>query len=125
MFTINELLDELAKYPSDALVKFDFGAYPSRIISWRGSYDEPSLDDSQELITVALLRGLLEEAMSGETLYHGYKGGDYAFNGDQILWADSYGRYCCRAITKVSFEFDTTESIHKTVILHTEFKGFN
>jgi hypothetical protein len=118
--TINELLNELAKYPSNALVKFDFGAYPSEIISWKGGNDEPSLAcSSLNLITVALLKELLEEAISGEKFYRGYRGGDYNFDGDQILWADSYGSYCSRVITKVSFEFDATESIHKTVILQT------
>lgn len=105
---VREALIDLSISDADDIeVKFDFGAFPSHIISWLGSYDEPSLDnDSLHSITISNLIKILDEALGGLKTYRGYKGGEYTFTSNQVLWADSYGTCGERSIEYVIMNSD-------------------
>lgn len=116
-FTIKDLIEALSVFDAEAIVKFDFGSYPTRVISWRGSYDEPSLDnDIVEKKTVEQLIKNLKEAISG-LRFRAYKGGYVDFNSAQKLWADCNGRCSERIISHLSFD-----AAKDMVIIHTLFE---
>lgn len=82
------------KYSSEAYVCFDFpSVVPTGIGSWRGSYDELSLDfDMQkdaETMPVTKFFNLLKGAMGNS--FTGYKGGEYTMDKNTPIWVDNYG----------------------------------
>ena len=112
--TINEILGVLRRASPCSRVYFAFGrCVPTRVASWRGSYDEPALGWQpagysgciEKYPTVADLIDELEQAISGLP-YTGWKGGEYWYNGDNT------GDCSCT-------EIDRIEALDWGVILHT------
>lgn len=88
----------IEKYEDEAYVCFDFEyAYPTDLISWRGSYAELSLtftfpdhsDKNTEPLTVTAFLELLKGAI-GKT-YTGYKGGEFVMGRQTPIWVANYG----------------------------------
>ena len=89
---LGDIINRLEELPADFPILYDFEhAVPLAFISWRGSYDELSLEpcDAPHPQTVGTLLELAKQA-DGET-FTGYKGGDYAMDRDTPVWADPYG----------------------------------
>lgn len=99
-------------------VKFDFGAFPLAICSWRGAYDEPTLTNSQEPITAAELVTVLEEALIHKKEFRGYKGGYFSYTADQLLWSDPYGMCLERHISEIQVLEE-----ENTILLLTSFES--
>ena len=104
--SLGELMDKIKPLINDEIkVVYDFcGAFPTSIDSWRGSYDELSLnhingEDTAKKLTGNEFHALLEQAI-GAT-YQGYKGGEYIMSKDTPVWVDSYGKYTETAIVGV------------------------
>jgi hypothetical protein len=99
---IDQMLEQLSYCRPEAEVIFDFcGLRPTKVDSWRGSYDMPAVGWTREgTITVADFVSELKEAISG-IKYPGYKGGLYTFDRTQELHVDNYGEYTETIITKV------------------------
>lgn len=98
---LGELIDTLATLPKTLRVRFDFGAVPTHLVSWRGSYDELTLDSDHDAPepTVAVLLRDARRADGGT--FHGYKGGDFTMDRHTPVWADPWGEYLSRAITGI------------------------
>lgn len=75
-------------------------------ISWRGSYDKPSMDITEPYSVsdsdVAQLLDILDELTTEE--FYGYKGGEYRFDVTDELWADSYGNADCKGFVDIKLE---------------------
>lgn len=104
-YTINKVLECLREANLDATVTFSFGnCKPTKVDSWRGIYSEPALGFSSDIydpnVTAESLISELEKSISGET-YHGYKGGEFKFSGNDQLHIDSYGEYSETEIDKI------------------------
>lgn len=87
-------IETLEALPLTATVVFDNGSVPSRLISWRGRYNELSLDhvdDGSPPPTVGDLLRDAKQALGGT--FEGYKGGDYTMGPDTPIWADPWGEY--------------------------------
>jgi hypothetical protein len=102
MKTINEVLTVLRTAKPDIRVYFfPLGCIPTTVNSWRGVYAEPALGwrpagySASEIITtyptVKSLIAELEEATTRS--YSGWKGGDYFYDGNEVLHIDNYGDY--------------------------------
>lgn len=121
MMTINGLIRELNRAKPDFRVYFSFcNCVPTKIQSWRGIYDDPAIGwqpsgysgHVEEYPTVSSLISELEKAKDGR-LYEGWKGGDYSYNGDEILHVDNPGDYTNTEITHIEIkDFE--------VIIHTQ-----
>lgn len=95
---LGELIDTLKALPPTHDVKFDNGRVPTDICSWRGSYDELTIDSEPgaDRMSVKALLSLAKSA-DGDT-FTGYKGGEYVMNRDTPVWADPYGECHCYGI---------------------------
>lgn len=84
--------------------------YCGHLISWRGVYAECSLDWDDEdysQMTVQKLKAQVDDALAGHPL-EGYKGGDFVMDGDTPVWADPYGKYNGRIITRARDDIGST-----------------
>lgn len=86
------------------LVYFDFPeARPTRLMSWRGAYEELALgftwNEEAEYPTVTELLEDLRGAI-GKT-FTGYKGGDFVMGKTTPIWVANYGRSDNTAIVEV------------------------
>lgn len=95
--TIQELRSALDNFAGRERVMYDrFGLYAYRLGSWRGRYAEPAIGWTEyhskldDLITVEALKRELDDALRGAT-YVAWKGGEFSFRGDQVLWVDRPG----------------------------------
>lgn len=96
---INELRDIHNLEKSDPLWVEDINGNNAPLgtpISWRGSYNLPSMDISKDWMhsvdtVVSDFDHFYDYATSAE--FFGYKGGQYLFTGDMPLWSDSEGMY--------------------------------
>lgn len=77
--------------------------YCCGLISWRGVYAEASLDWSDDDLdmTVEQLLSRVSGVLDLNQPLQGYKGGDFFMDGDTPVWADPYGKYNGRIITRV------------------------
>ena len=82
---LSEIIDQ------DKSIYFDFGYFrPAELMSWRGSYDELSIDYSEdEAVSVKTFLEDLKACVSKE--FTGYKGGEFTMNEDTPLWVAHYG----------------------------------
>ncbi len=113
-----ELLKELEIFDDKLYVKFDFGASPKYIDSWRGSYDLPSLfwDNKCNNIQNKKFKQMIKEIEGMEV--EGYKGGDFTLDDTDIIWLSGFqGDSSMCTISKVS-----QESIY--LILHTQYERY-
>ncbi len=116
--TADELIERLKDYDQTLSVIFDFGGYPKRIDSWRGSYDQPSLfwDMTYCNITVKYFIAMLEEINGMNVI--GYKGGEFVLRGDSEIYLSYNPRdYTMCVIERISKE-------NHQLILHTKYQEY-
>lgn len=119
MMTIDDLLYDLRKAKTDAVVMFDFcNCAPTTVGSWRGIYAEPALgwiatgySGNGKQPTVADLIAELERAIDGRE-YTGWKGGEFSYNGRDTLHIDNAGDWTNTELVRV-------ENDDWRVLLHT------
>jgi hypothetical protein len=71
-------------------VSFDFGNYsPSGLCSWRGSYEELSIEHSNDRITFIEFQKMIENA-KGQS-FEGWKGGEYTMDENTPVWVAEAG----------------------------------
>jgi len=101
--TLGSLTDTLEEMPWGRLIKFDTGAHPGSLDSWRGRYDELTLlSQYDDPCTVGdLLDSLI---LAPHVTFTGYKGGEFKMTRDTPVWADHYGENVGRAIIGVRIE---------------------
>ena len=90
--TLGEVILLLKAQPLSNIVKLDFsGKNPSHLESYRGYYEDLSLDYSsnEKPITVKQLLEMFEDA-DGST-YTGYKGGEFTMHRKTLVWVAPYG----------------------------------
>ena len=95
------------------------GSWPVDIDSWRGSYNELSLDPSKEdkgKIKATKFIKMLKDA-NGDT-FTGYKGGEYKMNLGTPIWADNYGCYQGHMVTKI---YERNGDIYLRTKIDTEY----
>jgi hypothetical protein len=123
MMTIDDLLHDLRKAKPDAVVMFDFcNCAPTKVDSWRGSYDDPALgwvatgySGNSKAPKVADLISELERAIDGRE-YTGWKGGEFRYAGSNTLHIDNRGDYTNTELVRA--EIDDWR-----VLLHTRREG--
>lgn len=93
--TLGAYVEALRRLPSDAEVPL------SEMFSWRGSYDELSVDPA-ERNSAAVLLADAEQALAGKA-FTGYKGGEFKMSRFTPIWADPYGDYFKRMLLSVEF----------------------
>ena len=124
MMTICEILKELRRCKPTANVYFDFcGCAPTDVDSSRGSYDKPAIGwmatgysgsvSSDSYPTVESLIGQLEAAIQPWREYSGWKGGEYSYTEDDVLYVDNTGDWSGTVIVRV-------EDRDYEVFLHTQ-----
>lgn len=68
---------------------------PPQLISWRGSYDQlsicPNFGVDSKAVSAIEFSVMLEEAMDGNTIFIGYKGGEFTMSHDTAIYADDEG----------------------------------
>lgn len=89
----------IKKYQSEALIQYDFEyCYPTHFDSWRGSYNELSLniclggykkEEQEKELTVSGFLKMCEETI-GKT-FQGWKGGDFKMDEDTPIWIANSG----------------------------------
>ena len=91
--TVDELIEELSRFEQDSPVylkdgsrKFNFGDFSS----YRGYYDQLSVDEGQEEKSVREVIYQLK-AVIGET-FEGYKGGHFTMDGYTDVYFAEYGQ---------------------------------
>jgi hypothetical protein len=96
-------ISTLEAFNSTTPVVFAHGGIPTRLVSWRGSYDELSLDWDMEPRTPPTVEELLADARNAlEKTFTGYKGGQYRMHETTPIWADPWGECLYNAITGFS-----------------------
>jgi hypothetical protein len=91
--TLGQLIKKLESYVlyENKIVIFDFPGYfsPNGFISWRGSYNELSIEYSHE---PKLLSDLINEAKEALNIcFNGYKGGEYFMHKKTPIWVANFG----------------------------------
>lgn len=90
----NQLISKLKRFegrvgPAAIVFESVTGNAPSEIISWRGSYEQPSILFENSSITLGAFIRMLEDAID-EPL-HGWHGGEYDLDVYATVWADGSG----------------------------------
>ena len=77
----------------DPEMNVEINGFPPDLISWRGSYAEMSItsDFNTDSVSAQEFLIMLEKAMEGDTVFIGYKGGEYTMNPDTNVYADDEG----------------------------------
>ena len=86
-----EPIVKIQKEGKEATVRYDFEyLFPTRIDSWRGSYDELALnfETQGEEMKVSEFLKMLKECV-GKT-FTGYKGGDFTMHKGTPIWVANY-----------------------------------
>lgn len=96
-------IDTLAALDPTLTVVFDNGRVPIGLSSWRGRYEELTLDsDSADQAEPPTVAALLTDAIEADgKTFQGYKGGDFVMSRRTAVWADEWGHYECWAIAGV------------------------
>ncbi len=76
-YTLGDLLNLCDKYPDHPFRFVGSTLTVGDLHSWRGSYDQPALEPSQDVKTGLQIGQLLREQMT--TIHHGWKGGEYRY----------------------------------------------
>lgn len=99
--TIGEIQAALKRKPMDADVRFDFVYFaPHGCHSYRGYYDRPAIGYSNgKDITVLGLLALLDTLLTEQ--FTGYKGGEYSYSDDQVLYVANHNESGGTVITDV------------------------
>lgn len=68
--------------------------------SWRGSYDQPSINSSgDETFTGSEIVDKLIDFL--DSIQIGWKGGEFAMDEYEVLWCDPEGTYCGNGVSDV------------------------
>lgn len=86
------------------------GAYPSKLNSYRGYYDELAIDVSHEK-TMSLDVFAEEMRRALYRTYFGYKGGEYSMYDETFVWLAEYGD-STQIIVKDIFLSPSRETVH-------------
>lgn len=89
---LEPIVEKQKEREDEAEVKYDFEyLYPTRIDSWRGSYDELALnfESGGNYMKVTDFLKMLKEALGKE--FTGYKGGEFYMNKNTPVWVANYG----------------------------------
>ena len=97
----------------NAKVVVDLGGSPGSFMSYRGYYDDLSLDRSGDGVTVQELLKKCETALGKH--FTGYKGGEYLMDESTPLWVSEYGSASGIAIIDILLQGDRYELVTKTV----------
>ncbi len=106
--TLGEVILLLESQPLKNIVKIDFTPQdPTRLISYRGYYEDLSISYGAEIgtMTVENLLSLCKNAI-GQT-YTGYKGGDFTMHNKTLMWVAPYGD-TGRMLTDIKSDGDVT-----------------
>lgn len=90
---INELEKLLPNVEDDCTINLDFpNSYPNSVTSWRGSYNELSIEYSNIYDNKTTLKEFIKTLKNaiGET-FTGWKGGSYIMTKDTPLWVANSG----------------------------------
>lgn len=101
MFTVGQLIEKLKEYDYDSYVYFDFcGCTPTEVESYRGFYNRPALGwrptgyssiQYNRATKVCELLDELEYAIKDDVIFTAWKGGEYQYNENSILYVDNFG----------------------------------
>jgi len=95
---LKDLIAELEKCDQNSPVLFaDDNRIPSRLISWRGSYSELSIDSEIDGPAVKTSEFLKQCKEAIGATFEGYKGGDFVMSEDSLVYADEYSTSSCVA----------------------------
>ena len=128
-WTLGELIDALESLggvDDDCDIFLDFGPTPMCLGSWRGSYDELSLEWTQEWKWEERMQfpKFLQELKSavGRT-FTGYKGGDYRMDRDTPVWVSRYGDATSCAVCGIENAIGADGNIYRITIntMHLEY----
>ncbi len=88
---LGELAARLESVDPNLEVELDFGARPTTLDSWRGSYCEVAIGFTEE--TDKVLAGDFAKSVSASigATYQGYKGGDFLMGRTTPVWVANYG----------------------------------
>jgi len=87
---------------SEPHVVYDFEyLYPTKIDSWRGSYEELALsfDGGRNSLALSDFISLLKTAL--DNTFTGYKGGEYTMSRHTPVWVANYGNSGSTAVVEV------------------------
>lgn len=95
-YSLGQLIDELNNISADGdcHVAFDFGYFrPVCFDSWRGSYEELSIEytDEGDYDAMKLKEFITKAEECIDKVFTGYKGGDFTMTRDTPLWVSKYG----------------------------------
>jgi hypothetical protein len=108
-----DFLDQFSEFDQSNLkVKFEDESAPGTYMSYRGVYDQISLDRCVEK-TVGELKQQTKEAI-GAT-FTGYNGGEYTMNNDTFIWVSEYGEHTGEGIVDTKITRDGIILIVKTI----------
>ena len=120
--SLGDVIERLQKLDSEDRVVFDFcNLVPTKLRSWRGSYDELALGYvdtgrfDRERVSVNELLEHLRSAV-GDT-FEGWKGGDYVMDFNTPVWVANPGEAGGTAIVGVEF-------IDYQVVIQTAYMEF-
>lgn len=110
---LETLVRTLEAQPQELPVMID-GRSAHGLESWRGNYDEITIDSGYGggALTVAQLLDQAREAMNGG-VFQGYKGGEYTMSPRTPVWGDPYGEW--RGSEVVGVRIDTDALVVITV----------
>jgi hypothetical protein len=99
--TLEQLIQKLKTFPSDAQVSFDFcGFRPTTFNSWRCLYHYLALGYAENRESNEIdVKQLLEKCENAiNSTFEGWKGGQYAMDKDTCIWVDNKGECSYTAI---------------------------
>lgn len=91
--TLGDWIDTLSALPPDAEVVMDCGTVPDRLGSWRGAYEELTLENDTKRDPHTVKELLYDALQAVGKTFTGYKGGHYVMDRSTPVWADDYGDY--------------------------------
>jgi hypothetical protein len=120
--TAKEIMKYLDTISGDIeYVEFDFGAYPSYVSSWRGSYDLPcivyDIDHLNGKDSLSRFKEMIKN-IDGKEVF-GYKGGDFILSEDSVIYIvpdSSRAQECVVDRLEVVNEYK--------VVIHTKYEEY-
>ncbi|MBK8260257.1 MAG: hypothetical protein IPK80_02845 [Nannocystis sp.] len=94
--SLGGLRDALRECSPEAPLMFvgtDLPAWWAGLVSWRGIYAEPSVKYSGTAATVADALRDIDEAIEGQRVFRGWKGGEFQYGEHDPLHVDNEGDY--------------------------------
>jgi hypothetical protein len=89
-YTIGCLIELAEKFKDHSFRFLETDYTPKNIESWRGSYDIPAIDYSEDKVVGKELAKSLREGLA--ITHIGYKGGEYRYFSDDVFYVAAYGR---------------------------------